>query len=142
MNKVQDLPRAMLNNSGLARHIEHDAYQRKHVSDGSGIESCGRAAADELREQLRSDGIQPEAAEGREKMLSGIALCRASRGLGQRMLRHVTVPGVRKERRRAGNGGVQLDRAFLLISAARRAFMPSLRQPHFTQRLTPATLMR
>ena len=128
--------------SGLARHIEHDAYQRKHVSDGSGIESCGRAAADELREQLWSDGIQPEAAEGREQVLPGIALRRASRGLGKRVLRHVPAPGFLEQRRRAGNGGVQLDRAFLLISAARRAFMPSLRQPLFTQRLTPATLMR
>ena len=94
--------------SCLARHIEHDAYQRKHVSDGSGIESCGRAAADELREHLWSDGVQPEAAEGRKQVLPGIALRRASRGLGERVLRHVPVPGVRKERRHAGNGGVQL----------------------------------
>ena len=94
--------------SGLAGYIEHDAHQRKYVTDGSGIESRGRAAADELREQLRSNGTQLEAAEGREKMLPGIALCRASRGLGKRVLRHVPVPGVRKQRRRAGNGGVKL----------------------------------
>ena len=116
---------------------EHDACQRRHVTDGSGGESGGRAAAEELREQLRGNGTEPESTEGREKMLPGMTLRRTSYGLGERVLRHVPVPGIRKERCRAGQSGVQLRQG------GSSFFKPDGRScPRCASRMVPGDLRR
>ncbi len=70
-------------------------------------------------------------------MLPGMTLRRTSYGLGERVLRHVPVPGIRKEWCRAGQSGVQLRQG------GSSFFKPDGRScPRCASRMVPGDLRR